>query len=349
MILTESVRADALCSDPPPTCRAPFLDEVVPDRIALGKLGTQSPGTFSACMMVWTGLPPTASVEAAHAAPLLWEIAHAVGYRTAYVTSQNTRYEDFAAFVERAGIDELVTPTDLGGMAQLQIGAPDERATDRMLRFAQEVPSGTPYFAVLHLSNTHMPYRVDPALQPFVPHSDDPLGDIEAFHNHYSNAVHLQERTVATFLRGLRALPAWDDTVVVFLSDHGEQFRERGGLYHIHSLYDEEVRVPGWLVGGPRAIDEEARASIRSWAGHRTWSQDIHATIVDLLGVSKARNDLPFAKDIAGRSLLRPRGHTDEPTVLLSTSTGVWEADDPKYGVMRKERLLVGSVTSTWC
>ena len=36
------------------------------------------------------------------------------------------------------------------------------------------VPAGTPYFAVLHLSNTHWPYRVDPALQPFEPHDASP-------------------------------------------------------------------------------------------------------------------------------------------------------------------------------
>ena len=31
VIVTESVRADAMCSDPPPACQAPFLDAVVPE------------------------------------------------------------------------------------------------------------------------------------------------------------------------------------------------------------------------------------------------------------------------------------------------------------------------------
>lgn len=41
LILTESVRADATCSDPPPACTARFLDLVAADRVPLGKLTSQ--------------------------------------------------------------------------------------------------------------------------------------------------------------------------------------------------------------------------------------------------------------------------------------------------------------------
>ncbi len=347
VIVTESVRADAMCSDPPPACKARFLDDVVPDRIALGKLTTQSPGTFSACMLLWTGLPPNVEFATAHSAPVLWEVAHAVGYRTAYVTSQNLRYDDFGAFVQNAGIDVKASAMELGDTKDAQVGAPDELATARMLAFAREVPAEKPYFAVLHFSNTHAPYRIDPALQPFTPHSNDPIGESGYFHHHYSNSVLMQERTLAGFMRELRALPSWDDTVVIFLSDHGEQFRERGGLYHIHSLYDEEVAIPGWLAAGPRALDDAQRAAVHTYAGRRTYSQDVQATVVDLLGAFDARSSFPFASLVTGRSLVRP-ATADEPTAIISTSSGVWEADDPKYGVMRGERLLVGSAKNHW-
>src|SRR5207244_9012057 len=108
LIVTESVRADASCSAPPPACVSPLLDRVAAARIPLGKLTSQSSGTFSACMMLWTGLGPTADFRTAHQAPVLWEIARALGYRTYYVTSQNLRYDDFGAFTPEAGIDERV-------------------------------------------------------------------------------------------------------------------------------------------------------------------------------------------------------------------------------------------------
>jgi glucan phosphoethanolaminetransferase (alkaline phosphatase superfamily) len=348
VILTESVRADATCSDGPPACRSPFLDDVVPDRVALGKLTAQTPNTFSACMILWTGLSPNVDFRSAHTAPVLWEVAHAMGYRTFYVTSQNPDYEDFGAFVRRAGIDVLVTALDLGGLGQEQLGAPDENATAEMLRVIRTVPAGERYFGVLHLSNTHSPYKTDKGLLPFVPESTDPLGDAEQFHNHYRNSVRLQERRVAAFLRELRAMPAWDDTVVLFLSDHGEQFREHGGLYHNHSLFDEEARIPGWIVAGGHVLGEGQRAALRTYAGVRTYTQDVHETVIDLLGAEEARAMLPLAELVHGRSLLRLRVPAEDPVALLATSTAVWEPDDAWFGASYREAVLVGSVAAPW-
>jgi glucan phosphoethanolaminetransferase (alkaline phosphatase superfamily) len=348
VILTESVRADAVCSDPPPGCVDPFFDDAAADRISLGNLTSQTPNTFSASMILFTGLAPSVDAASAHSAPVIWEIARAVGYRTAYVTSQNPNYEDFGLFVRRAGIDVIATGTDLGGVGQEQLGAPDERATAAMLDFVHAVPDASPYLAVLHLSNTHMPYRSDPALSPFVPYSADPLGDVRAFHNQYGNSVRMQARTLAAFVRELRTLPAWKDTVVLFLSDHGEQFREHGGLYHNHSLYDEELRVPGFAVGGADALDDAARAALRSFAGRRTYMQDVNATIVDLLGVGDERATLPFATLVTGRSLLRPRDAAHEPTALLATETSVWEPDDARFGAMLGDRVVIGAPTGSW-
>ena len=337
VVLTESVRADAMCSLPAPACASPFLDEVAEGRVPLGRLTTQAPNTFTACMVLWTGLAPNADIGTAHSAPVLWEVARAAGYRTAYVTAQNTSYENFSAFVQTAGIDRLVTAGDLGGMEQEHLGAPDERATAEGLRFAREA-GAAPYFAVVHLSNTHAPYRTAPDVQPFAPESDDPLGDPSAFHNRYKNAVRLQERTLAGFVRALRTLPSWDDTAVVVLSDHGEQFREHGAVYHNHSLFEQELRIPGWLIAGANVLSEGERAALTQYLGTRTYLQDVHATLVDLLGTEPAA--LPFADPVA-RSLVRPRPK-DEPFVLLATTSAVWEPDIPLVGALHGDRKVVG-------
>jgi len=350
LIVTESVRADTLCSDPPPACRAQFLDapDVAADRIPLGTLTSQTPNTFSACMVLWTGLEPNADFADAHRASLLWELAHAVGYRTAYVTSQNAKYEDFGIYVQNAGIDVRRTSTDLGGMAHEQLGAPDERATAEMLRFVHDTPTSTPYFAVLHLSNTHHPYRSDPTLEPFMPQVDDLSQGTGAYLNHYKNSVLWQERVVADFIRDVRALPTWEVTVIVFVSDHAEQFGEHGHVHHNHAVWDIELRVPGWLVAGASALSPDQRAALRTYAGTRTYAQDVNATVVDLFGLAGSRAALPFSNEVLGRSLLRNHDPRRDPTVLLATSTGAWEPDDPWFGVMRRDRVLIGAAKAPW-
>lgn len=346
LVITESVRADATCSDPPPRCRSQLLDAVVPDRMSLGKLTSQTPNTFSSSVLLWTGLQPNMDFAAAHTAPVLWEVARAVGYRTAYVSSQNPDYEDFGVFTRRAGIDVLVNGNDLGGIAQEQLGAPDENAIAEALRFVRSVPAGTPYFLVVHLSNTHVPYRVDPAFQPYAPASQDPLGDVHAFHNRYMNSVRMQERALAGMFAALKALPTWDDTALVVVSDHGEQFREHGGLYHNHTLLDEEVRVPGWIAAGANVLDASQRVALGWFARHRTYTQDLHETLMDLFGLEDERAKLPEADKVTGRSLLRL--DIVDPVALLATSTAVWQPDIARYGVMRGERLLVGGPTGSW-
>jgi membrane-anchored protein YejM (alkaline phosphatase superfamily) len=342
VILSESVRADVLCSAKAPGCDAPYLDEVAPDRVALGKMTAQASGTFSACMMLWTGMPPDIPFQVAHRAPMLWEIAGAAGYRTAYIASQNLLYQDLGVYLQRAGIDVVASAVDLGDAPDVHIGAPDENATARTLEFVREAPAEMPYFVLLHLSNTHWPYRVDPALQPFSPHGTGPLADRERYFNHYKNSVRLQERTVAAFLRELRQTPRWDDTVVFFLSDHGEQFREHRRMSHLNNLFDEEVHVPGFLLAGDRALTAEQREAVRTYHNRRTYDQDVQATLLDLFGVLDAREKLPFGDLMTGRSLVRRRPAV-EPLVPMSTTSAVYEDDDAVYGIRQGELLAVAT------
>lgn len=60
-------------------------------------------------------------------------------------------------------------------------------------------------------------------------------------------------RDVDDLLGGLLAeweeMGVLDDTLVVIVSDHGDEFYEHGQVYHAHSLYDELLHVPLIMVG----------------------------------------------------------------------------------------------------
>ena len=100
------------------------------------------------------------------------------------------------------------------------------------------------------------------------------------------------------FLEELKRRGLYDDSLIVFTADHGEEFFEHGGLTHGTTLYGEVLEVP-FIVKWPRGV--EAPASPR---GSLAQHVDLLPTILDLLGIA-----LP--PGIEGRSLLDPSRDAD--------------------------------------
>ena len=65
---------------------------------------------------------------------------------------------------------------------------------------------------------------------------------------------------IGRLLQTLRRLGLDESTLMVFLSDHGEEFLEHGRMFHGQSVYGELTRVPlivRWPAGlGGRVVDE---------------------------------------------------------------------------------------------
>ena len=195
----------------------------------------------------------------------------------------------------------MASAADLGGAGDPHLGAPDENATARLLEFVRDTQSDVagdavlrdaaplehalalprrPGAAALRAARPVAVGRRREAPQP-LPQQRAPAG------------AHGRPRCSAS----CAALPGWDDTVVVFVSDHGEEFREHGGMYHLTSLFDEQVRIPGWLVAGPRGARRRAARGPRD-VGERGGPSrsDVNATVLDLLGVLDARPGVPVRR-----------------------------------------------------
>jgi choline-sulfatase len=115
----------------------------------------------------------------------------------------------------------------------------------------------------------------------------------------YDAEIAFNDRQFGLFLEELKRRGLYDDSLIVFTSDHGEEFFDHGGVSHGQTLFREVLEVP-LIVKWPRGTAPPPSAS-----GSRAQLLDLLPTVLDCVG-------LPLPPGLDGRSLLRPPP-TDAP------------------------------------
>jgi hypothetical protein len=344
-IVTESVRAIDACSIPNPDCATtPYTNALLPGRFGFSHMRALDSTTAVSLAVLWSGLPPTASREALHTSPLLWEYAHAAGFDTAYWTSQNMFFANSGTWLEGLPLTRWVSATDLDSDPTYEVGADDGKLVDAVLR---DLPTmKTPFVGVVHLSNTHFPYVIDESDAPFQPAAKAfEVGDAAMVQNRYADAIRRQDSLVARLLRELRASPGGEEVVVAFVSDHGEQIRERGAIGHTWGVYDEELRVPFWIDAPAAAIGPDAHARLRSLQDTPLTQLDVLPTLLDLMGIWDAPEVQRLRGPIPGESLLR--GGTGPRPVVMTNCSSIFACAFKNWGAMRGSLKLLATQNDT--
>jgi arylsulfatase A-like enzyme len=105
---------------------------------------------------------------------------------------------------------------------------------------------------------------------------------MEADWNHiralYDGEIAFTDVAIGDLLAGLEERGLRSNTLVVFLSDHGEEFFDHKGFEHGHTLFDEIIKVP-LIFSLPGVIPENMRV------GQQVRMLDVTPTILDLLGI----------------------------------------------------------------
>jgi arylsulfatase A-like enzyme len=135
------------------------------------------------------------------------------------------------------------------------------------------------FFLFVHTYQVHAPYvppRAYRTLFADIP-GREPFGhDRHALA--YDRETRFTDDQVGPFLAAVRRLGLADQTLVVLLSDHGEEFGEHGGMGHGRTLYRELLHVPliMWAPGllAPKRITTPVSLL------------DVAPTLLDLLGLT---------------------------------------------------------------
>lgn len=207
-------------------------------------------------------------------------------------------------------------------------------------------------FYFLHTYQTHSPYRPPPAaLRRFNPNPPVtelaspriplPPASAERLRGQmtdlYDACVRAVDDGFGAFLDGLQRAGLYRQSLIVFLSDHGEEFYDHGGWSHGSQLYDEAVRIP-LVVKFPG----------NRFAGRRSHDLvslvDVLPTVLDAHGLSARRTAGPAdgASLLAGLRGQPPARRFLPATVLQAVASP--RGDVYRLGAIEKQHKVICSV-----
>ena len=116
--------------------------------------------------------------------------------------------------------------------------------------------------------------------------------DLQHIINAYDAEIYSMDQAFSVLMDFLEKENLYDNTIIIFTSDHGEEFGEHKRIgWHSHALYDEQIKVP--LI-----IKFKNSRYAGQMVDDQTRSLDILPTLLDLLNI-------PLRKNFEGVSLVQ--------------------------------------------
>ena len=122
----------------------------------------------------------------------------------------------------------------------------------------------------------------------------------------YDGEIDFTDRSLARLLDSLETLGLFDDTLIVFTSDHGEEFLDHGNFGHARTLFDELIRVP-MIIKFPHQSEGKVSTHL---AGH----VDLMPTVLEVLNID-------VNHEISGVSILSEESSADNSTRFVFSET----------------------------
>jgi arylsulfatase A-like enzyme/Tfp pilus assembly protein PilF len=296
LISIDTCRADRLSCYGYKRRTTPHIDAVAKDGVLFQQALSPVPFTRPAHSTMLTGTyPPTHGVRLNNTEILpsdnvtLAEILREAGYQTAAFVSGFPLDAKFGVNQGFDTYDDNFT-RKMAGSAE-----PAERTAEDVSRPALawlEQHAGTPFFLFLHYYDAHLPYEAPP---PYASeYADDP----------YAGEIAYVDTWIGQVVDRLRALHAYDDTLLIITADHGESLGEHHETSHGYFVYQSTQHVPLVIHApyGRKGRNVEGRVSL----------VDLVSTVLDLTGLKTTallqgvslRNDLEGRKPSNARRTL---------------------------------------------
>jgi arylsulfatase A-like enzyme len=182
-----------------------------------------------------------------HTDPMVPELFHRAGYTTLRVTHNHTHSFDR----NMIGLGRGFAINRLIPSPELELNT-DELIVKEALRQIGAVPSSKRFFGWVFLVSPHGPYLVRDKNKPTAPL------------DRYRQELTYADARFGDLIAGLEKMGRLSDTVIVFVGDHGEEFRDHGGTLHKQTVYSESIHVPLliWIPGMKGANVDKPTSSL---------------------------------------------------------------------------------------
>ena len=318
LYLVDTLRADHLGCYGYERDTSPALDALAADGVRFESCQATSSWTKPASASVLTGLLPSqhGAVHKVSALPtqhlLAAEAFQAAGYRTGAFGANGFIFGTEQGFSR--GFDVFQTGGAILGGDSEHMDVRSDVLVGAALDWVREAPD-EPFFLYVHAIDPHDPYVPPEAFQDryskpvpgaqeattvahLVQRPDLAQAELERTVGLYDAEIAFADQELGKLLTGLKDLGLYDEALVVFVADHGEEFRDHGGFGHNPRMYQEVVRVP-LVVKFPGSFGQPA---LRGAVHDRRVSQvDVLPTLMDAVGIELQE---PDRKKLAGDSLL---------------------------------------------
>lgn len=315
LISVDTLRADHLGTYGYDSPTSPRIDAFAKEGVVFENAMAPTPATLPSHTTLFTGLSPGThgilTNRRRRAAPGLLTMAELLrsgGLRTASIND--------GAYLGRGfGLDQGFQFFDTIPDAVAETRTVATTLSDRAKKALAWLDASPPgeFFLFVHSYEVHIP--LTPPTQalarfPVDPGYEGPIGDsillpqwyrwtnaisdpadARPWIRIYDAAIRSADEGLAEFLAGLRERGLYEDSLIILLSDHGEELGERTGFsLHGKTLFDEVLRIP-LIIKFPGG----------AFAGRRVRNQvrlmDVMPTVLQVLG-------LPIPENLEGRSLL---------------------------------------------
>lgn len=303
----------------------PNLDALAADAAVFTNAWATAPWTPPSHASMFTGLLPSThdcrgrSRTLATRWPTLAERLRAAGYETAAFHANPWLTNELTGLMRGFQTTRIGAAPTMDIYARTAQGGPE--TVESVREWLDSRDGRLPFFLFVNVLEAHLPYDPPPGyrtahLADLAPedrvaarwanefnaglHREEDI-DWERVRRLYRGDVDEADRLLGCLLEELRERDLFEDSVLIVVSDHGENLGDHGYLDHQFGVFETLLAVP-LVVRAPGRLEAGTR-------GDPVVLTDLYATVLDAAGVTEE----PFPE--TSRSLLGSPAHAERPLV----------------------------------